>query len=200
MMRLAVTSPTPGRVSSCSGVAVLRSRGADGVPPRLPVAVPASGGGRGVAGSGDPDLFAVGELAGEVDGVEVGAGGRAAGGPDGVVDPAAGGQADEARPADPPGHVDRDPIPGPGLRRRGGRRPGQGLVRRRDRPLAARAAGQPGRGPGPHDPRPRHGGQGEQRDRHPLAPGPREHRPDACTPAFGRQDERRRLRHGPPPS
>src|SRR5215218_4196560 len=64
-MRPAVTSPTPGRVSSCSTVAVLRSSGADGVPRR------STGvrweGRRRIAGAGDEDLLAVGELAGEVD-------------------------------------------------------------------------------------------------------------------------------------
>src|SRR4029450_3476921 len=45
------------------------------------------GRGRGVAGRWHPDLFAVGELAGQVDRVEVGARGGAAGGPGGVLDP-----------------------------------------------------------------------------------------------------------------
>src|SRR5206468_11602491 len=39
--------------------------------------------GCGVAGAGDADLLAVGEPAGQVDGVQVGAGGAAPGGPDG---------------------------------------------------------------------------------------------------------------------
>ena len=116
---------------------MLRSRGADGV---RQGSGGAWGEGRGGRRDPDPDLFAVGELAGEVDGVEVGAGGHAARGPDGVVDPAAGGQADQARSADLTGHMHRDPILRPGRRGRVGRRPGQGLVRRRDRTLAGRGA------------------------------------------------------------
>ena len=97
----------------------------------------------GVAGTRDPDLFAVGEPAGEVDGVEVGAGGHARG-PDGVVDPAAGGQADQPGRRTRPATCTATRSLGPGRRGRVGRRPGQGLVRRRDRTLAGRGAGRLG--------------------------------------------------------
>src|SRR5215207_5218012 len=96
------------------------------------------GRGCGVAGSGDPDLFTVGELAGEIDRVQVGTGGHAAGGTDGVVDAAAGGQADQAGAADPAGHMDGHLAGGRGRGRRVGRGPGQGLVRWGDRFPAGR--------------------------------------------------------------
>src|SRR5829696_8710764 len=155
------------------------------------------GRGCGVAGGGDSDLFAVGELAGEVDGVEVGAGGGATGGPDGVLDAAAGGEADETGAADPAGHVDGQLV---GCGRRGGvrRGSGQGLVRWGDRFLAARRTGQAWGGPGPDEPAADQRGQGEQRDRDPLASGTGQHRAHPGTETVGRQDERRRLGHDTP--
>src|SRR4029450_889341 len=70
------------------------------------------GRGRGVAGRWPPALFAVGELAGQVDRVEVGARGGAAGGPDGVLDPAPGRQADQAGAAGGAGARGGPPRPG----------------------------------------------------------------------------------------
>ena len=105
---------------------------------------------------------------------------------------------DQAGAADPAGHVDGDPVRGPGRGRGVGHGPGQGLVGRRGRLLVGRRAGRPGRGPGPDDPGADQRDQGEHGDRDPLAAGAREHRPHPGPRPVGRQDERWRLRHGTP--
>src|SRR6266568_1666394 len=103
MIWLAVTSPTPGKVSSCSAVAVFRSSGTPGgpAPPAAPVPP-------GWAVPEDPDQLAVDELAGEVDRFQLGARRGAAGRLDRVEDPAALGQADEPWVLDSPDDVDGD--------------------------------------------------------------------------------------------
>jgi hypothetical protein len=196
----------------------LRSRGAVGAP-----GVGTRAGwerwGR-VAGAGDEDLLAVGELAGEVDGVEVGAGGDPAGGVDGVVDPAAGGEAEQAGVADVAGDVDGQAARGVGSRRGAGLGPRQGLarthggprtgaarppvailaaggVRQRGRPCR-RSAAQVRRGPDPHEPGDQQRRQGEEGDRDPLPAGTGQQCADPGPGTLGQQERRRRLRHGAP--
>ena len=117
-IRCASTGPTPGSVSSCASVAVLRSIAAcappPGEPPGAPPAAPAGWGSRISARHADHHQLAVGQLAGQVEQRQVGARQRSSGGPQRVDDPRAGGQRDDPGSPHPAGHRDDE---------RGGRRP-----------------------------------------------------------------------------
>ncbi len=155
--------------------------------------------------AGDPDLLAVHDLAGEVDRLQVGTRGRAAGSLDRVEDPAALGKADEPGALDSPDHVDGDGdagrLPGAGELSggRGGATARTGVGTRQDQASPARARSPRGwrvggtrlrvqpQGPG--------GGKrqdGDERDGDALARDAVEQALDTGAPAGGFHDEWRR--------
>jgi hypothetical protein len=150
MIFWAVAGPTPGRASSCSSVAVLRSTGAGGgapgggpppPPPRRPPStrhVPSrAAGGRyraaGRAAHGHDHLLAVEQLGGQVDGLQCSLGSGAPGRGKKVGDARAGRQMIDAGSPHRPADVDHDLLrAGKRARRRRRRRrirrhPEQGL-------------------------------------------------------------------------